>query len=45
MPDALKANHIFKSNDPELLKKAVTEKVEKLINAQVKRQSQPQKSC
>jgi hypothetical protein len=42
MKEALHTTQTFKLTDPELLKKAVTAKVEKLINAHIRKQSADQ---
>ena len=39
MKEKLHTKNTFKTTDSELLKKAVTAKVEKIVNTQVKRQT------
>ncbi len=39
MKNVVHTTNIFKSSDAELLKKAVTAKIEKLVNEQVKKSS------
>lgn len=42
MKEKLHTKNTFKTTDSELLKKAVTTKIEKIINIQVKRQTDVQ---
>ena len=45
MPDKITAINSFKTSDPELLKKSVTEKIAKLISSEAQKQPSAQLSC